>query len=71
MGKPEMKRINLQIDPETYKRIQVTVQHGSLSHLMSGLIKLALDSIDREGDIMLGALISGQYKLVLDYEKAV
>jgi hypothetical protein len=31
---------------------------------MESLIKLALDAIDEDGDIMIGALIAGEYKLV-------
>ncbi len=64
-----MKRITVQVDEKLFERLQ-SVRHGFRGHLVSGLIVLALDAIDRDGDIMIGALISGRYKLVPDLDKA-
>lgn len=61
----KMKRITVQVDDELFERVQ-GVRHGFRGHLMAGLIRVALDAIDREGDIMIGALMSGQYRLVPD-----
>jgi hypothetical protein len=63
----DIKRITIQVDPALYSRIQA-VRHGFRGHLMAGLIKVALDAIEKDGDIMLGALIAGKYKLVPDYD---
>lgn len=63
------KRITVQVDDKTFERVQ-TLRHGFRGHLVAGLITLALDAIERDGDLMLGALISGKYKLVPNFEKA-
>lgn len=59
-----MKRITLQVEDDLHDRLNQVVQHGFRRHLMENLIVTALDAIERDGPMMLGALIGGQYKLV-------
>jgi hypothetical protein len=56
----------MQVDPDIADRLNNEIRHGFRGHLMGGLLKLALDAIEKDGDIMLGALIAGKYKLVPD-----
>lgn len=64
----ELKRITVQVEPELYTRLNRVVQHGFRRHLMAGLIKLALDAIEERGEVMIGALVAGKFKLVWDEE---
>jgi hypothetical protein len=62
----KLKRITIQIKPEQYERLHNTVEHGFRRHVLSSLIDLALDAIEANGDVMIGALMTGKYKLVWD-----
>lgn len=64
-----VRRITLVITPELSDRLS-SMRHGLRGPLLMALLTAALDSIDREGEIMVGALLSGKYKIVPDYEKA-
>jgi hypothetical protein len=60
----ELKRITIQVKPETYEKLTRVVRHGFRRHVLEKLIDLAIDAIERDGDTMTGALLGGDYKLV-------
>lgn len=66
----KIRRITLRVDEELYQRVQ-GLQHGFRGHMVNGLLKLVLDAIDRDGDIIIGAIMSGRYKLVRNEEQEV
>jgi len=57
-------RITLLVDEELSTRLNKTVPHGFRKHIMVSLITTVLDAIDADGEMMMGALMAGQYKLV-------
>ena len=67
--KTKPKRITLILEDSLYEDLSSRVPHGYRRHIMAKLIRLALDAIQRDGDIMIGALMSGEYKLVRDEKR--
>lgn len=62
----ELKRITIQIKPAQYERLHNAIPHGYRRHLLSGLIDLALEAVEDKGEVMIGALMAGKFKLVWD-----
>lgn len=62
----DLKRITIQIKPDLYERLHTVIPHGYRRHLLAGLIGTALDSIEQRGEVMIGAIMAGKYKLVWD-----
>lgn len=60
----DLKRITIQLKPELYNKLHNAVPHGYRRHVLAGLIQLAVTSIEEHGDIMIGALMGGKFKLV-------
>lgn len=61
---PEEKRITLLVDAELHERLNNLVPHGFRKHLVGALIKLVLDAVETDGNIVIGAVMDGQFKLV-------
>lgn len=70
MSEVKLKRVTVQVDPELFDELNRVVRHGFRGHLLERLLRMVLDSIERDGDIMLGALIAGEFKLVRDKREA-
>lgn len=64
-----MARITLEIDDDLNEKLQRVVQRGFRRHVLGGVLRLALNAIEKDGDIMIGALMAGYYKLVRDEPK--
>lgn len=64
------RRITVLIDDDMYERLQTEIRHGFRGPLVAGLLKVALNAVQTDGDLMLGALIAGKYKLVPVLEEA-
>ncbi len=64
-----LKRITIQVDEKLFNDLNRVVRHGFRRHLIEKLLQLAIESIEDKGDIMIGALISGEYKLVRDEQR--
>ncbi len=58
------KRITLLVQDDLYERLNELVPHGFRKHLLIGLIHTALDAIENNGGMMVGALIAREFKLV-------
>lgn len=63
-------RITLPIEDALFERLKKAVPHGFRQHLMGALIELAVDAIERDGEMMTAALITKEYKLVPTREPA-
>lgn len=65
-----MKRVTVPLDDAVFDRMNTTIRHGLRSPLMASLLTMALEAVERDGEMMVGAIMAGQYKLVPAYEKA-
>lgn len=61
---PEEKRITLLVDAEMHDRITELIPRGFRKHLISALIELVMDAIERDGEIVIGAIMAREFKLV-------
>lgn len=59
-----MKRVSIPIEDDLFDALTEHVPHGFRRHLINRLLKLAVNAVKNDGQIMLGALIAGEYKLV-------
>lgn len=59
-----MKRISLDIEDELYQDLRAYVPHGFRRHLLAVIIRLAVDAVKDNGQVMIGALMAGEFKLV-------
>lgn len=66
----ELKRVTVQVEAELFNDLNRVVRHGFRGHLIERLLRMVVDSIERDGDIMLGALIAGEFKLVREEREA-
>jgi len=62
------RRLTIKVTDDLFERIK-GVRHGFRGHLVASLLTVALDAIDKDGEIMVGAIISGEYKLVPDLKR--
>lgn len=60
------KRTTLILDDKLFEDLNAHVPYGFKRYLLEKLIRLAVDAIKTDGQIMIGALIAGEYKLVRD-----
>lgn len=68
MADKELKRITIQLDPELYKDLKRVVEHGYRRHILASLIRMAVNAVETEGEMMIGALMSGKFKVVMHDE---
>lgn len=61
-----MKRITVLVDDELFDRMNAAVPHGFRRHVVCSVLRLVVDAIEADGNIMVGAIMSDQYKLVRD-----
>ncbi len=61
---PEDKKITLLVDEALADRLNSLVPHGFRRHLMASMLKLVLDAIETDGEIVIGAIMSNGFKLV-------
>lgn len=68
MADKDLKRITIQLDPALFEDLRRVVEHGYRRHILAALIRMAVNAIESEGDMMIGALMSGKFKVVRDEE---
>lgn len=61
-----MAKINLRVSRDLHTELLATVPWGLRRHLVEALLRLVLQAIRKEGPIMVGALLAGEFKLVRD-----
>ncbi len=59
-----MKRVSIPIEDQLFDDMTEHVPHGFRRHLIARMLALAVNAVKNDGQIMLGALIAGEYKLV-------
>ena len=60
------KRITLLVSEELYERLNASVPHGYRKHLLAAVIDTVLKAIEDDGEMLIGALMARQFKLVRD-----
>lgn len=63
------KRITVSIPEDLEKRMLKTIRRGFRDPLISAVLNLLVEALKRDGEIIVGAVLSGQYKLVFDPTK--
>ena len=58
-----MARISFDVAPELFKRLQ-RLPWGFRTTLIRVLLERVADAIDKHGEIMIGAILSGEFELV-------
>lgn len=65
----ELKRITIQLDPVLFDDLNRVIKHGFRRHVLASLIKMAVKAIEADGEMMIGALMSGQFQVVRDEQE--
>ncbi|PWT71751.1 MAG: hypothetical protein C5B59_17380 [Bacteroidetes bacterium] len=63
------KRIIFQVPVELAERMKIRIPWGFLPTLIRLFLEKLMDAIDKEGDIVIGAILSGQYTLEYTHKK--
>jgi len=58
-----LPRISIEVDLALYNRYKNTIPHGMGKQVMTCVLTSALDEIDRGGDVMLAAILSGYMQI--------
>lgn len=56
-------KITTVLPDATYKRIKRLIPWGLRKHLMTGVIETVLDAVEQHGEVVVGALMSGKFRL--------
>jgi hypothetical protein len=55
-------------DDDFWQEWNRTISWGLRQHLIKAIMRLAIEAVKRDGGLMIGALIAGHFKLVIDDE---
>lgn len=58
------RRISVMVGEERLDRMNRRIRYGLKTPIMNAVIDLVLDSIEREGEVIVGFILDGKYKLV-------
>lgn len=61
-------RLHIMVDDELYNDFRDTIHWGLRQTLVIAVIKLIISAVKQDGMMVVGAILSGQYKLVKDDE---
>lgn len=59
-----LTKITTSIDTDLYDRMHTVVSWGLRRHLMGAVAKLLVEAIERDGPVVIGLVLEGEYKLV-------
>lgn len=59
------RHINVQISPELLDEAREMIPWGLRGHLFQSILRLIIDAIRQDGQIVTGAILAGEYKLSL------
>lgn len=62
-------RLHVNIDTETYEEFKDTIQWGLRNTLIVAILKLITKAVKQDGMMVVGAVLSGKYKLVIDHDE--
>lgn len=63
--KPGVKHVNVQLPEALHREVMEVIPWGLRGHLYQSILRLILDAIREDGQIVLGAVLAGEYKLRL------
>ena len=63
--------IHVQVDRSLHTRALKLIPWGLRSEMFRKVLEVILDAIERHGQVMIGALISGRIRIVYEEEKDV
>lgn len=63
------RRMTIIVGDARLARVNRSVRYGLRSPLVNAVMDLLLDAIDRDGEQIVGYILSGQYKLVRDDDR--
>ena len=59
-------RLHVNVDTETFQQFKTHIQWGLRNVLIVAVLKIIVAAVKRDGMIVVGAVLSGKYKLVID-----
>lgn len=62
-------RLHVMMDDELHKEFTDTIQWGLRQYLIIAVLKLVISAVKQDGMLIVGAILSGKYKLVPDDDK--
>lgn len=62
-------RLHVILDEETYLDFKDTIQWGLRNTLIVAILKIIISAVKQDGMMVVGAVLSGKYKLVIDHDK--
>ena len=57
-------QMTVRIDSDLHARMEKCVPHGFRRHVVGSVLATVVEAIERDGPIMIGALMAGEYKLL-------
>lgn len=57
-------RLHIVVSDELFDELRDTIQWGLRQHLVAAVLKLLIDAVKQDGMMVVGAILSGEYKLV-------
>lgn len=61
-----MKRIVVRVPDDLFDDVARTLPYGVRRHVVEGVLRLVVDTIDEHGEIAIGAMMAGKFRLSLD-----
>lgn len=58
------KRLHIIIPETLFEEFRETIQWGLRQHLVAAVLKLIIEAVKVDGMMVVGAILSGEYKLV-------
>lgn len=58
------RRVVIKLNQEQFDMLNRRVRYGLRSHLVAAILRLVLDAIEREGEVVVGVILEGKLKLV-------
>lgn len=68
MEKEKLHRLHVNIDEPTYIEFKDTIQWGLRNTLIVAILKIITKAVQKDGMMVVGAVLSGKYKLVIDHD---
>lgn len=57
------RRISVPIPQELYEKFHRVIPWGFRKHLMKSVVEIVLEAVERDGNIVMGAVMAGRFRL--------
>lgn len=64
MTEDNLAKVNVRVPRDLHEDLIATVPWGLRRHLVEAVLKLVLDAIRSDGQMIIGAILAGKFKLV-------